>query len=419
VRFALYPRGTSCEAHSETENVLPATPTSKVLILTAAAGGGHEAAGQAVRAELEQADHRVVMTDGLRAMSRPLNWLLVRGYAGQVKHTPGSMATVFAVTSRRRGATAVQSIVSLLFASRLLELVRRERPNLVVSTYPLVTAALGYLRSSGRLRAPVAAVIADYGVHPLWVAPRADLHLVVSRPSAALTRYAGGKASLVRLPVAPGFRSALTREGARATLGLSQGAFVALVVGGAWGAGDLEEAARCAAESGAYAIVVTGKNEELRARLQARFKSEENVRVLGWREDMPTLMAAADCLIQNAGGMTCIEAMEMGLPMLIFNPIPGHGKLNAKVMEQAGVARWVRTAEELRALLRPLIRRETSLSTPNGESDAPTVSAILEPLVSSAPQPVLTRWVARPRLLLIGTAAVLFCCWLLLFRVWR
>src|ERR671933_2776398 len=75
-------------------------PTGKVLILTAAVGGGHEAAGRTVRAELERAGHSVAMADGLRQMSRILDWLLVRFYSSQVRNTPRSLGAVFAVTSR-------------------------------------------------------------------------------------------------------------------------------------------------------------------------------------------------------------------------------------------------------------------------------------------------------------------------------
>src|ERR671932_2176393 len=352
------------------DGVCPVGPTGKVLILTAAVGGGHEAAGRTVRAELERAGHSVAMADGLRQMSLVLDWLLVRFYSRQVRNTPRSLGAVFAATSRRWGAAAVRFLVGLLFADRLLEVISRERPDLVVSTYPLVTAALGRLRRVGRLHIPAAAIIPDYGVHPLWVDPWVDLHLVVSRQSAELARRVGGKVSLARLPVMDGFHSAPTRDEARAILGLPQKAFVALVVGGAWGIGNLEGAAQCVAESGAHTVVVTGTNVELRARLQARFASEEHVRILGWRDDVPVLMAAADCLIQNAGGMTCLEAVEMGLPLLIFDPILGHGEFNAEVMELAGAARRVHTAGELTAILRSAVRGETALAAPRAEPGA-------------------------------------------------
>jgi processive 1,2-diacylglycerol beta-glucosyltransferase len=74
-------------------------------------------------------------------------------------------------------------------------------------------------------------------------------------------------------------------------------------------------------------------------------------------------MAEADCLIQNAGGMTCIEAIDRGLPVLMFNPIRGLGEFNAYITEQAGAASWVRSAEDLRAILRSASRQVTSLCT--------------------------------------------------------
>jgi processive 1,2-diacylglycerol beta-glucosyltransferase len=385
---------------------------TKILILTAAVGGGHEAVGQAVQAELVRAGHSVVMADGLRTMSRALDWLLVQGYASQVKNMPKSLDVAFAVTSRRAGATIVQFLVGLLFASRLLKVVQKEQPDLVVSTYPLVTAALGRLRKKGRLQVPAVAVVPDYGVHSLWVVSGADLHLVPSHHSAELVERAGGRVSPTRLPVAPSFYAGPARDEARATLGLPQEAFVALVTGGAWGVGDLEGATRSAIESEAYTVVVTGENVELKARLEARFRREENVRILGWRKDMPILMAAADCLIHSASAITCLEAIEMNLPILIFGPIFGHGELNARVMEQAGVARWARTTEELESLLRSAARREISLHTTNSEPAAPRVSTILEPLADGAPQPVLARQLVHPRPVLAGIAVLVFFFWL-------
>jgi UDP-N-acetylglucosamine:LPS N-acetylglucosamine transferase len=50
--------------------------------------------------------------------------------------------------------------------------------------------------------------------------------------------------------------------------------FVILVVGGAWGIGNLKKATRCAAGSAAYTVVVTGNNISLEKRLAAEFSCE-------------------------------------------------------------------------------------------------------------------------------------------------
>lgn len=389
--------------HARAERGLPADSMGKVLILTAAVGGGHEAAGRTVRTELEHAGYVVAMMDGLRQMSRTLDWLLVRGYRRQVTGIPRTLGAVFAVTSFRAGAATVRSLVGLLFAKRLLGALSKESPDLVISTYPLVTSALGRLRKKRWLGAPVVAVVPDYGVHPLWVDPYADMHLVVSEPSAALAERAGGVTSVVRLPVAPAFGEAPVREEARTVLGVPREDFVVLVVGGAWGIGNLEGAARCAAGANCRTIVVTGSNSPLQKRLAAEFSSEENVLILGWSDDLPILMAAADCIIQNAGGMTCLEAIESGLPILMFDPITGHGEFNASVMERVGVATWVHSADDLGALLESALREEISLHAPKADSLAPSVSEAIAPSIQNAPRAAVARrspsLVPRPALL--------------------
>ena len=54
---------------------------------------------------------------------------------------------------------------------------------------------------------------------------------------------------------------------------------------------------------------------------------------------MPALMAACDALVENAGGLTSLEAMRAGLPVVSFQPIAGHGRENTARMAEAGVSR--------------------------------------------------------------------------------
>ena len=49
-------------------------------------------------------------------------------------------------------------------------------------------------------------------------------------------------------------------------------------------------------------------------------------------------MAAADALVDNAGGLMCWEAQAAGLPVILYRPLPGHGRFNARALESAGRA---------------------------------------------------------------------------------
>jgi UDP-N-acetylglucosamine:LPS N-acetylglucosamine transferase len=90
-------------------------------------------------------------------------------------------------------------------------------------------------------------------------------------------------------------------------------------------------------------VVLCGRNDRLRRRL-ARLP---RVVALGWRDDVPSLMAACDVLVHNAGGLSLTEALATGLPAITYRPIPGHGRANAEVLDRAGLAPWPRDAVQL------------------------------------------------------------------------
>jgi hypothetical protein len=71
---------------------------------------------------------------------------------------------------------------------------------------------------------------------------------------------------------------------------------------------------------------------------------------------MPALMSACDAMVENAGGLTANEAFAVGLPVITFKPIAGHGKDNAEGMAEIGVSRYARDEDELRAALEAVTR---------------------------------------------------------------
>lgn len=77
--------------------------------------------------------------------------------------------------------------------------------------------------------------------------------------------------------------------------------------------------------------------------------------VHGWVDDMPGLMHACDVLVQNAGGLTSLEALAGGLPVVSYRCIPGHGQTNAAALDEAGLAPWIREPDRLAPTLTELL----------------------------------------------------------------
>jgi hypothetical protein len=58
--------------------------------------------------------------------------------------------------------------------------------------------------------------------------------------------------------------------------------------------------------------------------------------------------------VENAGGLTSLEALRAGLPVVSFQPIAGHGRENTAGMAAAGVSRLAANSDELLEALEEL-----------------------------------------------------------------
>jgi hypothetical protein len=211
------------------------------------------------------------------------------------------------------------------------------------------------MRRKKQLRVPVLTYLTDFAVHSLWVHRGIDRHLAVSEISAEAATSRGGRDAFARGPlVSEKFRDATyDREAVRTNLGLSPDDRAVLVVAGSWGVGDVVATVEAIGRSGEFhPITVCGRDDNLRAELEQRGFGT----VIGWTDEMPALMSAADALVENAGGLTCMEAFAVGLPVITFKPIAGHGKDNAEMMARAGVNCYARDEHELATMLRQVTR---------------------------------------------------------------
>jgi processive 1,2-diacylglycerol beta-glucosyltransferase len=93
-------------------------------------------------------------------------------------------------------------------------------------------------------------------------------------------------------------------------------------------------------------LVVTGRNEEMRRDLAA-VDRRHSTHVLGFADNMQDLMAVSDLVISKPGGLTTSEALAMGKPLFILNPIPGQEAANSDFLLERGAAAKVNRVEDL------------------------------------------------------------------------
>lgn len=350
------------------------SPAERVVIVSASVGAGHDGAAGELERRLVAAGLTVDRFDLLDVLPARLGRLVRDGYHRMLVRAPWAYQRIYSSTERAGGGGSVARALLRSAEERLLRALPADT-GAVVSTYPGASRVLGNLRLNSRLTVPVLTYLTDFSVHPLWVADGVDVHLALHAVPAAQARAAGARDVRVCGPVAdPRFHpvDATARAAARARFGLPANAPLALLVAGSWGVGPVRQVALEVRDCGAAVpVVVCGRNEALAEQLRA----DGIEHVHGWVDDMPGLMHAADVLLQNAGGLTSLEAFAAGLPVASYGCIPGHGLTNAAALEEAGVAAWIREPAQLKDILselidgpRGLLQREAGLALFAGES---------------------------------------------------
>ncbi len=319
------------------------------------------------------------MIDGLAAMGPLVRPVVEDGYRVQLRFFPWTYTLVYWLLENVMPMRAIARRLLCLLGSRpLARAIAEHDPDVVVSTYPAVTVVLARLRRTGEVRCSTVATITDLTGLFFWAQPGIDVHLVMygeSMPS--VERIAGrGSVQLVRPLISAEFLQPRCPVEARRTLGLSQEGRTVVVSGGGWGVGDIAGAVRefTRVPEVSSIVCLAGRNDHLAAKLRSAFAHEPRVRVYGFTDKMPAILAAADVLVHSTGGVTCLEAMAAGTPVVSYGLPVGHARLNTRAMAALNLLRLANDTDELRTHVQASFAAVRSSSGSSGmEEDTPGV----------------------------------------------
>jgi len=335
----------------------------KVAILTLSIGSGHVRASSAIERALshgeENVDARVM--DAVELSRFWFRGLYVHPYWWALRRAPKLWQALFHRRNQKRHRATAPHWVFRHGCARLLRQLQQFSPHLVIATEIAAAeiAALG--KREGWFSAPVLAVHTDYHSEPPWVQSEVDFYCVGTEE--AKHELIGWGISPHRIlvsgvPIDPAFSVLFDKSEILSSLGLSPRRPVVLVMGGGMGPMPMDDIVQRLELSGLalQVIAVCGHNHEVRARLEKlQGKIALQLQVLGWTENIPKLMAAADLLVTKPGGLTAAEALASGLPMVLTSPIPGPEERHVTLLARKGLAVVAKTCADVPKLAAQLL----------------------------------------------------------------
>jgi processive 1,2-diacylglycerol beta-glucosyltransferase len=335
----------------------------RILIATVTAGGGHLQAAAA----LEEAwtslrpDDTVQRLDLLELVPNLQRQVYAQGYVKLVEHAPELWALFFKKTDNPalvRRLSRFRRTWARATNLRFVRQLKRFKPDAVLCTHYLPAEVLGSVQGIDP-RFLTVCVVTDFEAHALWIEQSVDLYCVAAEETrASLIARGIEQANVVAtgIPVSARFSQDLDARALRKQFGLRDDLPVLLVLGGGFGMGPVEEilAALDQVEDTVQVLVVAGRNQELRTRL-ATMDCRHPVRVLGFVSNMHELMTVASLILTKPGGLTTAEALALGRPLFILNPIPGQEAANSDFLLERDAAAKVNRIEDLPYRLNQLL----------------------------------------------------------------
>jgi processive 1,2-diacylglycerol beta-glucosyltransferase len=209
-------------------------------------------------------------------------------------------------------------------------------------------------------------VITDYEAEPVWVKREVDAYAVADdHVRDQLCAWGATAASIVicGIPADHKFCDRHEERETRRRHSITDDAPIVLLMGGGWGPTHMNEVAARLCESGQrmHIVAATGHDRRMHRRLKRlRARPPVMLYAFGWTDEIAALMQAAAVLVTKPGGLTTAEAALSGLPVVIFDAIPGPEQRNAARLTETGAGVFTSGARETAVTVLALLRDESA-----------------------------------------------------------
>lgn len=325
----------------------------KVLVATIGFGSGHNKAAEAVAETVPSMfpGSEVRVVDFLKWEQNIWDSLTISVYFAAIKYIPSVYYALYQWASSKK---ALHPVIFKPYIRKMERYLRDYPADVIISTHVFCAKASASLREKNPAVRTIWGYLTDFLDDRYWNTLRLDRFFVATEDLKAKLLGNGipeENITVAPLPVKKEFLRKRERKDAcgRISTRLKPEAFTILILGGGNGLGDIYEVAKCLIVLPVQVIVVAGINKDLRERLTELRRSNANIHVFGYVNNVYDLMDASDVCVTKPGGMTIAECMTKGLPMIIYGkPLPGPETENIDYLVSKKSAEFYFTLSALR-----------------------------------------------------------------------
>lgn len=344
--------------------------TRRILFLYLTKHSGHYAAAVAVEEATRQLGEPVesLLMDSFSHANPILSKVALRAYLTALKAAPEIWEWMYDNPELKERTELIRALLNRGNSRKLQKILRQFNPDVVVCTQAFACGVLASWKAATGSRQPaLVGVLTDFVAHRYWAHEMVDLFIAPNEATKNTLIAQGVQPARVcvrGIPVNGRFLQPVDKDAVVQALGFKPGLPVILLMGGSLGLGPMKSVIRKLDKlpQPFYIVAITGKNEELKDRLERRgAKLRHPTRILGFVENVQELMEVAEVVVTKPGGITTAECLVKQLPMIIINPIPGQEAKNTEFLLAQGVAVQAAKATQVAKFVDEFLRNPEKL----------------------------------------------------------
>ncbi len=342
----------------------------KALILTADAGFGHRAAANAIADALKRYPDPQIEPYIINLLDDPSTPQWLRNTQSDfdkiVRDIPGVYEAAYDRSDKPGPTTIAHLGLAAILYNAFSKTMKDVEPDVIISTYPLYSGPVyaWYMRNESLMRTkdgeqylsnepkkkhtPYIQVVTDlYSVHSIWFSYSPDRICVATdkvRMDAIQFGCPPGHVICTGIPVRPDLTEiTIAKAKLRSFYGLDSNLPLMLAVGSKRVTGMIDYL-NVANHSGfPLQIVMAAGGDDNLYRQMKEIEWHVPVKIYNYCNTLSELMLTSDMILTKAGGLITSESLAAGLPMLLCDVLPGQEEGNAKVVEEGGAGKQLRS----------------------------------------------------------------------------
>lgn len=301
----------------------------KVLILSCNTGEGHNSVAKALKEQFDADRIECQIMDTLSFGFKGQSYIISNGHVFVYRHLPWLFGKVYRFEETHSKADRKDLIykANVNFAGKLYAYIQENQFDTIICVHVFPAVAVTEIKRRYHPTFRSYFVATDYTCSPGTNQSELDGYFIPHDrliPEFVSCGIPAEKLHPFGMPIRRAFYSHMSKHLARAALKLPDDRPIVLCMGGSMGAGPMAKLIPMLSEAigeRAYLVIICGRNEKLKKKLEAAHLS--NVFITGYTTQVSEYMDSADMILSKAGGLSSSEAAAKALPIVYLDAVPG------------------------------------------------------------------------------------------------